>query len=269
MLCHRHTQGCRIMTKEKKMKAKAMIAAAMMCMTLLPAAAADLPGWIPTISVSGYAEVSMQPDTASFSITAAYTEPTTEEARRKTSEMIASAVAILKDGFGVEEKDISTSYISAYPEYRWVDDEKVLEGQRASQTIDVTIGGIDRIGDIYTRLMGLDGITLSDVSLDKANKDAEYRKARMDAVRDAREKAEAYAQAAGVSVGNVLSISDGSSYAAPLYRSSNLMLASAEAASADRIPTEFYSGEITVSASISMVYAISDEVPDPPQPPRP
>ena len=153
------------MTKEKKMKAKAMIAAAMMCMTLLPAAAADLPGWIPTISVSGYAEVSMQPDTASFSITAAYTEPTTEEARRKTSEMIASAVAILRDGFGVEEKDISTSYISAYTEYRWVDDEKVLAGQRASQTIDVAIGGIDRIGDIYTRLMGLDGITLSDVSL--------------------------------------------------------------------------------------------------------
>ena len=256
MLCHRHTQGCRIMTKEKKMKAKAMIAAAMMCMTLLPAAAADLPGWIPTISVSGYAEVSMQPDTASFSITAAYTEPTTEEARRKTSEMIASAVAILRDGFGVEEKDISTSYISAYPEYRWTEDGNELIGQRANESISVVIRDIEDLGDIYTRLLGINGIEISNVSLDKEDKSAEIEESRIAAVMDARTKAETYARAAGVRIGDVVSITDSSSSSVIYPR--NVMYAMA-ATDEGAVSTEYRISDITVSSTVSMVFEILND----------
>ena len=223
----------------------------------LPLAAADIPEYLPTISVSGSAEVSMQPDTASFDITAAFTESTTEEARERTSRMINEAVSILLNEFQVTEDDLSSTYISCYPEYQWKDDERVLAGQRASQTLSVELHDLDIIGDVYQRLMSLDGITLSDVSLDKTDKSEEYREARMAAVRDAYAKASAYAEASGVQIGSVLSISDSSSYAVPLYRSANLMLASAEASSADAIPTEFYAGDITVSANVSIVYSIA------------
>lgn len=221
-----------------------------------PLTAADIPELVPTISVSGTAEVTMYPDTAEFTITASFTEDTTEEAREKTSEMINTAADILINRFGISKEDISTSYITAYPEYQWRDDEKVLIGQRVSQSLDVSTDRLESIGEIYTELMALDGITLSDVSLDKADKSEEYREARMNAVRDAYAKASAYAEAAGVSVGQILSISDSSTYAAPLYRSANMMLASADTASKVSTPTEFYSGEISVSASVSIMYGI-------------
>ena len=222
-----------------------------------PAAASDIPDFIPTISVSGSATVTMSPDTASFSITSSFTKQTTEEARKSTTEMIGTAVEILTKEFAIPVEDIETSYISASPEYVWKDDERVLTGQKVSQSIDVKTHDLDSIGYIYTRLMSLDGITLSDVSLDKEDKSAEYREARMNAVRDAYDKASAYAGAAGIDVGNILSISDNQSYTAPLYRSANLMLAFADAAAFESSPTEFYSGDISVSANVSIVYAIA------------
>ena len=217
--------------------------------------AADIPDYIPTISVSGRAEVTMQPDTASFQISASSVEATTDEARIKTSEMINTAVSILMNSFGITEDDLATSYISASPEYQWIDDEKVLVGQRATQTVDVKTKNLDSIGSIYEELMKIDGITVSDVTLDKKDKSEEYREARMEAVKDAYAKAEAYLEAAGAKVGRILSITDGSSYATPIYRTANLMLASADTA-AKEVSTEYYTDDISVSASVSIVYEI-------------
>ena len=237
------------------MKSKVLAAAAALII-VLPLSAAEIPEFIPTISVSGNSEVSMAPDTARFTVTASFLEDTTAEAREKTTEMIADAVSILTEKYGVQEEDLSTEYISAYPEYQYVDNERILIGQRATQEVDITLRNIDNIGDIYTDLMALDGITLSDVSLDKADKSEEYREARMNAVKDAYEKASSYAEAAGVKVGKILSISDNSLYAAPIYRSANLMLAAADASSAKAAPITYYSNDITVSSSVSIVYAI-------------
>ena len=239
------------------MKGKMIAAITLLAISVMPLAAADIPGYIPTISVSGSAEVSMKPDTAYFSITASFTEDTTEEARAKVAEMIGNAAGILTSEFGVSADDLSTSYISASPEYQWKDDERILIGQKAVQTLEITLHDIDSIGPVYDRLMSLSGISISDVTLDKEDKSEESRQARMDAVRDAYSKAEAFAQAAGVEVGSILSITDGTSYGTPLYRSANLMLASADAAYAEASPTVFYSGEITVSASVSTIYSIS------------
>ena len=239
------------------MKGKMIAAITLLAIAVMPLAAADIPDYIPTISVSGSAEVSMKPDTAYFSITASFTEETTEEARAKVSEMIGNAAEILTSEFGLSADDLSTSYISASPEYQWKDDERILIGQKAVQTLEITLHDIDSIGPVYDRLMSLSGISISDVTLDKEDKSEEYRQARMEAVRDAYSKAEAFAEAAGVEVGSILSITDGTSYGTPLYRSANLMLASADAAYAEASPTVFYSGEITVSASVSIIYSIS------------
>lgn len=239
------------------MKGKMIAAITLLAIAVMPLAAADIPDYIPTISVSGSAEVSMKPDTAYFSITASFTEETTEEARAKVSEMIGNAAEILTSEFGLSADDLSTSYISASPEYQWKDDERILIGQKAVQTLEITLHDIDSIGPVYDRLMSLSGISISDVTLDKEDKSEEYRQARMEAVRNAYSKAEAFAEAAGVEVGSILSITDGTSYGTPLYRSANLMLASADAAYAEASPTVFYSGEITVSASVSIIYSIS------------
>ena len=146
---------------------KAILSAMAVLILAIPLSAAEGDGYTPTISVSGNAEVSMKPDTASFSITASFTRDTTSEASAEASAMIGDAIAVLTGSFGITEEDLETSFISASPEYRWVDDERVLVGQKATQTLEVSVHDLDSIGGIYDQLMSLSGITLSDVTLDK------------------------------------------------------------------------------------------------------
>ena len=185
---------------------KTLIIAMLASIALMPLAAQS-----GRISVSGSAEISAYPDIAEFTVTATATKNTTEEARIAVSSMTNEAAGILKSEFGVAEEDITTSMISAYPEYRWTEDGNELIGQRANESISVVIRDIEDLGDIYTRLLGINGIEISNVSLDKEDKSVEIEESRIAAVMDARTKAETYARAAGVRIGDVVSITDSSS----------------------------------------------------------
>lgn len=228
---------------------KVLASALLIMLAVLPLAAEDI---TPTISVSGTAEVSVTPDTAYFTISASSLADTSEEARKLASGTISSAVEILSAEFGVEKEDIRTEMLTIYPEYRWTDGEQILVGQRASQELRITLRDLTLIGSIYDRLSTLNGLSFSSVTLDKADKSAELEKARTEAVIDARTKADTYASAAGVEVGKVLSISESSSYA-PVYRTANMKLMAADA---EAVSTEYYADDITVSASVSMVFTI-------------
>ena len=227
---------------------KAIASILLAALIVLPLAAEDI---TPTISVSGSAEVSVKPDTAYFSISASFVADTSEEARKLASGTISSAIGILTSEYSVEKEDIVTENLSINPEYKWTDGEQILVGQRASQDLRITITDLDIIGDIYDSLSALNGLTFSSVTLDKADKSAELEEARTKAVLDARTKADTYAEAAGVEVGKVLSISETSSYY-PAYKVSNMRLMAADAEAS----TEYYADDITVSASVSMVFTI-------------
>ena len=209
------------------------------------------------ISVSGNAEISAYPDIAEFTVTATATKETTDEARIAVSSMTNEAAGILKSEFGVAEDDITTSIISAYPEYRWTEEGNELIGQRANESISVKIRNIDSLGDIYTRLLGINGIEISNVSLDKEDKSAEIEESRINAVLDAREKAETYAKAAGVKVGDVISITDNTS--SSVYYPRNVMYAMAAADESAAVSTEYRISDIKVSSTVSMVFEIVND----------
>ena len=209
------------------------------------------------ISVSGNAEISAYPDIAEFTVTATATKETTDEARIAVSSMTNEAAGILKSEFGVAEDDITTSMISAYPEYRWTEEGNELIGQRANESISVKIRNIDSLGDIYTRLLGINGIEISNVALDKEDKSAEIEESRINAVLDAREKAETYAKAAGVKVGDVISITDNTS--SSVYYPRNVMYAMAAADESTAVSTEYRISDIKVSSTVSMVFEIVND----------
>lgn len=170
--------------------------------------------------------------------------------------MINAAVSMLASDYGIGAADLSTSYIAVSPEYTWKDGEQILLGQRAEQSISVTLRDIAAIGDVYASLMSIDGISVSSPVLDKEDKAAEYRAARMRAVADAYSKAAAYAEAAGYAVGNLVSISDGSG-AVPMYaRASNVMLSADAIAESGGVVAAYYTDDIAVSSSVSVVWEL-------------
>ena len=208
------------------------------------------------ITVSGSAEISAYPDIAEFTVTATATEDTTDEARIAVSSMINEAADILKSEFAVAEDDITTTMISAYPEYRWTEDGNELIGQRANESISVKIRNIEALGDIYTKLLSINGIEISNVELDKEDKSGEIEQSRINAVLDARAKAETYAKAAGVRIGDVLSITDNTSSSVIYPR--NVMYAMA-ATDESAVKTEYRISDITVSSTVSMAFEIIND----------
>lgn len=206
---------------------------------------------IPTVSVTGSASVSMLPDMLSFTVTASRTAETTEEARSTVSMMINSAVEILQNEYAVDDDDIVTAYVSVSPEYSWKDGESILLGQRAVQSVDVTLHDIDAAGKVFQSLSSIDGIGISSITADKENKSLETMKARSLAVQDAHDKATVYANAAGYVLGDLVSLSDDTVSAVPY---ANRMYAMEAASASDTM--SYYVGDISISDSVTAVYEL-------------
>ena len=214
---------------------------------------------VPTVSVSASATISVIPDSASFSITAESTEPTTEEARNASSLMTEKAVEILKDEFGITEESFTTDFMQISPYYEWVDGQRTLVGQKATQKLSIVLSGenLSKVGKVYDRLSVLDGISISSVSYSKLDTTEEVRSVREKAAEEALKKAEAYAKGVGKKVGEVISISDGSgvSYTTVTYNSHKLMMAEA---SMDYASTTIYQSDVTLSDSVTVVFTLID-----------
>lgn len=214
---------------------------------------------VPTVSVSASATISVIPDSASFSITAESTEPTTEEARNASSLMTEKAVEILKDEFGITEESFTTDFMQISPYYEWVDGQRTLVGQKATQKLSIVLSGenLSKVGKVYDRLSVLDGISISSVSYSKLDTTEEVRSVREKAAEEALKKAEAYAKGVGKKVGEVISISDGSgvSYTTVTYNSPKFMMAEA---SMDYASTTIYQSDVTLSDSVTVVFTLID-----------
>ena len=214
---------------------------------------------VPTVSVSASATISVIPDSASFSITAESTEPTTEEARNASSLMTEKAVEILKDEFGITEESFTTDFMQISPYYEWVDGQRTLVGQKATQKLSIVLSGenLSKVGKVYDRLSVLDGISISSVSYSKLDTTEEVRSVREKAAEEALKKAEAYAKGVGKKVGEVISISDGSgvSYTIVTYNSPKLMMAEA---SMDYASTTIYQSDVTLSDSVTVLFTLID-----------
>ena len=214
---------------------------------------------VPTVSVSASATVSVVPDSASFSFTAESMEATTEEARNASSLMTAKAVDILKDEFGLSEDSFTTDFMQISPYYEWIDGQRTLVGQKATQKLSIVLSGenLSKVGKVYDRLSVLDGISISSVSYSKLDTTEEVRSVREKAAEEALKKAEAYAKGVGKKVGEVISISDGSgvSYTTVTYNSPKLMMAEA---SMDYASTTIYQSDVTLSDSVTVVFTLID-----------
>lgn len=215
--------------------------------------------WHGTISVSGTATVEVEPDIASFSVSAEFTEATTSEAMEKASAMVNAAVDVLLAN-GVDNSGIETGYISVSPVDRWNSETEtyVRVGQKACQTIEVVTHDIASVGAIYQQLSELDGISVSTVTLDKEDKSEEMATSRKMAMEAAIAKAQDYAETCGVKVGRPVTISTESSSVTPLYRNATLLMtASADVMAAESgTPTVYHGGSINVTNSVSVTFEL-------------
>jgi uncharacterized protein len=216
-----------------------LLAAPALAQTPLPAA----------ISVTGEATVSVPPDQAQIDGGVTSDAKTAREASDANNAAMGKVLLALK-GAGIDEKDYQTSRLSLQPQYAPNrNGPSPVVGYRASNRVTVRIRDVTKVANIIDLLVGAGANDIGGINFMVSQASKLLDDIREKAIADARRKAEIYARAAGVTLGEPLSIAEEGS-AAPVFRS-NKMAAGGMAAAAP-----VAQGEETLSVSVSVSWAI-------------
>lgn len=159
-----------------------------------------------TVTVTGNGTVTAVPDQASFSFTV-QTKAATAAAALARNGNDTKAVIAAVEAAGVPEASIQTAQVSLDPVVS--NDGTSIVAYTAFDTITVTKLAIAKAGSIVDAAVGAGATDVSGPSLELSAQDALYNKALKDAVANAKSKAQALADAAGRSLGEVVSIVEG------------------------------------------------------------
>lgn len=221
-------------------------------LTLAASGAAWADGISRTISVSGSGMAVATPDMATLSIGVSKEAGDATGAMSEASRVAAEILNLLAT-LGIDRRDTQTRDLSLQPVWTRPssssDERPQIAGYRAENTIVVRVRDLDRLGEIVDGAMRAGGNRFSGLSFGVQQDAALKSRARKAAVANAMAKATELAEAAGVTLGPVLVMSD-----QPVMTPQPRMMEVAAAPS----PLPVAAGELSVSASVSMTFAIGD-----------
>ncbi len=160
-----------------------------------------------TITVTGNGSITTVPDRATFGFTIETRAKTATAALAQNSNDATVVIAALKAA-GVTSANLQTSQVSLMPQSS--QDGTTIVGYVASNSVTARTP-LEKAGKIVDAAVGAGANGVSGPSLDVSDQSALYRDALHKAVDDAKLKAQSLADAAGLSLGAVQSISEGSS----------------------------------------------------------
>ena len=210
-----------------------------------PALAQTMPP--PAISVTGEANVSVAPDQAQIDGGVTSDAKTAREASDANNAAMGRVLLALKAA-GIEEKDYQTSRLSLQPQYAPNrTGSSPITGYRASNRVTIRLRDVTKVANVIDVLVGAGANDIGGINFTVSQPSNHLDEAREKAVADARRKAEIFARAAGVTLGEPLSISEEGA-PAPMFRGK---LAAPMAAGAP-----VAQGEETLSVSVNVSWAI-------------
>ena len=207
-----------------------------------------------TLTVTGSAAIGAPPDGASIEIGISSLEPTATAALASGATALELVRAALAEE-GVADEDLQTVRIRLDEEHDYTDEGRVSIGFRFSNTIRVTLDGVDTIGDVIDVAVGAggDAVSINRIQFLVGNRVELEDAARLAAIDEARRKALAMAERADVSLGRV-SIIEEIGFATPVGLAQEEAAADADFALAARAPV--FGGEEQITASVRIVFEI-------------
>lgn len=162
-----------------------------------------------TISISGEGKVTAIPDIATLTIGLMTERSTVAAAQQENTEKMNKIIADLKTQ-GIEDADIKTTNYNIYPNYDYNPTGRVLRGYHVDQNVTIKIRDLKKVSTIL-EIAGQSGANnVSGINFTIDDPEAYRQEARLAAITQAREKAEKLAEAAGVTLGKVVSFSESS-----------------------------------------------------------
>ena len=193
---------------------KKLLALLLACALLLPCLAlAESPAAASgaTITVTGSASVTLKADYARISVGVSTSAKTVEEATQQNSATIFAVIEALKTA-GVQEDDIATSNYSVHAEYDYSSfGGQKLTGYNVTNQLTVIIRDMEHIGATLDKATAAGANNIYNIEFLSTQADAAQDEATAYAVQDAMRRAKLLADAADLTLGSIVSISDSSS----------------------------------------------------------
>lgn len=205
------------------------------------------------ITVTGEGRADSVPDMASIRIGVTREARIAGEALDATSDAVRGVIARLEDA-GIAARDMQTQGLTLQPKWSRQSSNGAepprITGFVARNGLSVRVRDLPNLGSILIAVVEDGANTFDGLQFSLADPDAALAAARADAVADAISKAEQFAQAAGVTLGAVQSISESGGQQRPV------MMEMAGARMDSDVPVA--EGEVSLSARVTIVFEISD-----------
>ena len=203
-----------------------------------------------TIAVTGVGEIQARPDMASIFAGVTTLGDSAEIALSQNSQSMQAIIDGMKS-FGIDERDIQTSNFSVSPRYATPNNDltpaKII-GYQVSNSVSVTVKNIDTLGDALDTFVSVGANNISGIQFGFSDPKDLENQARVEAIRDAKAKAELYATSAGVELGRLMTIQEiGASMPRPFM---------ARGGMAEAMAVPIASGEETISVRINVAYEL-------------
>lgn len=206
-----------------------------------------------TITVSAQGTATGRPDRAQVSTGVVTQAKTAQDALTANTQAMQEIFQGLKE-MGFEDRDLRTSQFNVSPQYTRPgngpgrQEPPVISGYQVTNQLTIIIRDIDQVGQTLDQLVTLGSNQLHGIRFEISEPEPLLDQARAAAVEEALRKAKLYVNAAGVALGEIISISESSGYnPGPMYARAMMM----ESADVPVAP-----GEQQLTATVNLVIAI-------------
>ena len=206
---------------------------------------------VPTLlTLSAEASANAEPDVADIGAGVVTQATEASAALSANAEKMTRVVAALRKA-GIAERDIQTSGLNLQPQYRYEQNQPpVLTGYQVNNRVSVTLRDLRQAGKIIDTLVAEGANQVDGPSFRVDKPEPLMDKARAEAVRIGKSRADLYARAAGMKVRRILSMSEqGSSQPMPMPMP-RVMAMEAKADS------PIAPGEVRLAATLTMVFEL-------------
>ncbi len=203
------------------------------------------------LSISSSAESRRVPDVATIS-TGVVTQAADANAAMRANAVQMDKVMAAIRAAGIAERDVQTSGINLNPQYRYIENQApAITGYQASNTVNVKVRDLSKLGKVLDAFVASGANQVNGPSFEVDKPDEAYDEARVEALKKAQARAKTYADALGLKVRRIVSISEGgASFPQPMP------MIRAMAADAMMKETAVSPGETALSVSIDVVFEL-------------
>lgn len=203
------------------------------------------------LSVSAEAKATRVPDVATMSTGVVTQAADANGALRANAEEMNKVMSAVKAA-GIAERDVQTSGISIYPQYRYAENKPpVITGYQASNTVNLKVRDIAKLGKVLDALVASGANQVNGPNFEIDQPEEAYDEARRNALAKAQARAEMYAKTLGLRVRRIVSIDEGTGYQPPV-----MLRMAAKSMAMDAMESPVSPGESTLSANLNVVFEL-------------